>query len=152
MNSIGRFFLVLMLVSNATVSSAETGGISDEALIAALRAGGYNIYFRHAQTDWSQTDRVDERGAWLDCDSTRMRQLSEQGRKTAAEVGQAMRSLNIPVHSVVASPYCRTVETARLLGLGTVEVSTDIINLRVASYFGGDEAIINGLHGRYLPG
>ena len=53
-----------------------------------------------------------------------------------------MRSLNIPVSEVLASPYCRTMETARQLGLGDVQPSDDVINLRVAEYFGGREAVI----------
>jgi phosphohistidine phosphatase SixA len=53
-----------------------------------------------------------------------------------------MRRFNIPVNEVLASPYCRTMETARQLGLGDVQANTDVINLRVADYFGGREAVI----------
>lgn len=53
-----------------------------------------------------------------------------------------MRILNIPVSEVLASPYCRTMETARQLDLGDVQPSDDVINLRVAEYFGGREAVI----------
>jgi hypothetical protein len=42
----------------------------------------------------------------------------------------------------LASPYCRTVETARLMGLGPVTTTTDIMNLRVAEYFKGRAAIV----------
>ena len=56
-------------------------------------------------------------------------------------MGEAIRTLGIPVGRVLASPYCRTVETARLLGLGEVETTTDIMNLRVADFFGGREVI-----------
>ena len=53
-----------------------------------------------------------------------------------------MRALEIPVGLVLASPYCRTVETAELLGVGQVERTTDVMNMRVAEYFGGREAIV----------
>lgn len=53
-----------------------------------------------------------------------------------------MRSLGIPVSEILASPYCRTMETARQMGLGDVTASTEVINLRVAEYFGGREAVI----------
>lgn len=52
-----------------------------------------------------------------------------------------MRALKIPVDRILASPYCRTVETAKLMNLGRVETTTDIVNLRVAAYFGGHDPI-----------
>jgi broad specificity phosphatase PhoE len=110
-------------------------------LAEALRAGGYVLYFRHAATDWSGTDRVRAAGEWTSCDPARMRQLSPDGRATARAIGAALRALGIPVGRVLASPYCRTVETARALALGPVETTSDLMNLRVADYFGGADAV-----------
>jgi phosphohistidine phosphatase SixA len=76
------------------------------------------------------------------CDSSRMRQLSADGRQTSIDIGNAIRALGLPIGKVMASPYCRTVETAQLMQLGAVEATTDVMNLRVASYFGGRDAII----------
>ena len=121
----------------AAQSTAEPEG---RALVAALHKGGYNIYFRHAATDWSQNDQVSREGDWASCDSSRMRQLSEAGRKTAHAIGEALRRLQIPIGQVFASPYCRTAETARHMQLGSVETTTDIMNMRVAEYFGGRSA------------
>ena len=124
------------------IAGAQTvGGLEGRALVEALRKGGYNIYFRHAATDWTQFDQVAGEGDWTNCNPNKMRQLSEAGRKTAAAVGRAMRALRIPVGQVLASPYCRTVETARYFNLGPVETTTDIMNMRVAQYFGGSSAI-----------
>jgi len=117
-------------------------GLEEAALVEALRAGGYNVYFRHAETDWSQADRIEEAGDWTSCDPGRARQLAEAGRRTARAVGEAMRALRIPVGRVLASPYCRAVETARLMELGPVEITTEPMNLRVAEYFGGRDAVI----------
>jgi hypothetical protein len=50
--------------------------LSDIDLVQTLREGGFNIYFRHAATDWSQSDKVGAKDDWLSCDSSRMRQLS----------------------------------------------------------------------------
>lgn len=116
--------------------------LDDAALVAALRDGGYNIYFRHVATDWSQSDRVERRDDWLVCDAARMRQLSAAGRDDARAIGDAIRKLEIPVGEVLASPYCRTMETARLMDVGEVRPSTEVMNLRAASYFGGREAIV----------
>jgi broad specificity phosphatase PhoE len=131
------------------VAAAQTTtGLEGPALVEALRKGGYNIYFRHAATDWSQNDQVSKAGDWTSCDPGKMRQLSDAGRKTAGTVGEAIRALQIPIGQVLASPYCRTVETARNMKLGPVETTTDIMNLRVAEYFGGTSAIAARTHRR----
>ncbi len=122
--------------------------LAGEALIQALQAGGYNIYFRHAQTDWSQSDHIEQAGDWTSCDASRVRQLSDAGRRAARAVGEHIRALRIPVGKVFASPYCRTVETAELMDLGVVETTTDIMNLRVAEYFGGRDAILERARSR----
>jgi broad specificity phosphatase PhoE len=134
--------LVLGGIALFDVAAAQTAtGLEGGALVEALRNGGYNIYFRHAATDWSQNDQVSKAGDWTSCDPGKMRQLSEVGRQTAASIGDAMRRLQIPIGRILASPYCRTVETARNMNLGPVETTTDIMNLRVAEYFGGQAAV-----------
>lgn len=133
--------LTSLLSVCGTATAQDDAVLSGEELVRALRTGGYNVYFRHAATSWSQSDHVREAEDWTSCDSLRIRQLSDKGRRTAREVGEAMRALGIPVGRVLASPYCRTVETAALMNLGPVETTTDVINLRVAEYFGGRGAI-----------
>lgn len=136
------FVLMLapLLTGGAVADSARP--LTKQALVEALRGGGYTLYFRHEATDWSQHDNVRKAGDWLSCDGDRMRQLSSAGRRRAAATGEAIRSLGIPIGRVLASPYCRTVETARLMNLGPVKTTTDVMNLRVAGYFGGRDAII----------
>lgn len=116
--------------------------LDDAALLAALRAGGHNLYFRHVGTDWSQHDQVQQAGDWRSCDATRMRQLSQQGRDDARTIGSAMRRLGVPVGEVLASPYCRTVETARLMELGEVMQTIQVMNLRAADYVGGRASVV----------
>lgn len=135
---LGCLLFGLLVIADA---AAEAGPDGDE-LVDALHGGGYNVYFRHAATDWSQHDRVQRDGDWVSCDAARMRQLSDRGRATARSIGAAIRALAIPVAEILASPYCRTMETARLMGLGAVQPSTDVINLRVADRFGGAQAVI----------
>lgn len=130
---------VFTLLDGATAQ--ERARLAGEALVDALRAGGYNLYFRHAATDWGTNDHVVEAGDWVSCDPSKMRQLTPAGRETARRVGEAIRRLGIPVGRVLASPYCRTVETARAMALGPVETTTDIMNMRVAEFFGGESAI-----------
>lgn len=79
-------------------------------LVSELRGGGYVIYLRHTATDWSEDDEqpVD----LADCDT--QRNLSELGRAQAREIGEAFEALEIPVGSVLSSPYCRALDTAEL--------------------------------------
>ena len=140
--SLVRYLILLICLLALPFPVHAQQAHSDLALIEALQQGGYNLYFRHEATEWSQQDSVHQKDDWLSCDGTRIRQLSEQGRQRAKRTGEAMRRFNIPVSEVLASPYCRTMETARQLGLGDVQANTDVINLRVADYFGGREAVI----------
>ena len=135
------FLLLGAALAWAAPASAQAP-LAGEALIAALRAGGHTLYFRHEATDWSQADQVRERADWSSCDGERMRQLSAAGRANASATGQAMRRLGIPVARVLASPYCRTMESARLLGYGEPEPTLDVLNLRVAEAEGGRDAIV----------
>jgi phosphohistidine phosphatase SixA len=127
--------LLLTVSANGTV-------LDDAALLAALRGGGHNLYFRHVATDWSQSDQVRGVEDLGSCDATRMRQLSEQGRKDARNIGEAIRQLQVPVGEILASPYCRTVETARQMQVGEVVATDQVMNMRAADYVGGRASVI----------
>ena len=133
--------LLLCLLAPPAAMAAETL-LDDAALLQALRAGGHNIYFRHVATDWSLSDDVREPGDWRSCDPARMRQLSDAGRADARTIGAAFRQLEIPVGEVLASPYCRTVETAELMQIGDVVETMQVMNLRSASYVGGRASVV----------
>jgi phosphohistidine phosphatase SixA len=92
----------------AAMSPVELSG---PALLAALRGGGYILYFRHAATDFGQND--DQMTGYEACDT--QRNLTDAGRADARAIGAALRELRIPIGAVLASPYCRTMETARLM-------------------------------------
>ncbi|MCU0570612.1 MAG: histidine phosphatase family protein [Oculatellaceae cyanobacterium Prado106] len=77
---------------------------------------GYVVLLRHAQTEPGTGDPP---GFQLN-DCSTQRNLSDEGRKQATQIGQAFRDRNIPVVQVLSSQYCRCLETARLLNLGEV--------------------------------
>jgi phosphohistidine phosphatase SixA len=87
-------------------------------LAARLKRGGMVVYFRHAATDREQKDQrpVDI------ADCAKQRNLSEKGRRQSQAIGEAFRAMAIRVGPVVTSPFCRTVDTARL-AFGNVEKS-----------------------------
>ena len=80
-------------------------------LLAALRAGGYILYFRHTATDFGENDA--QMTSYENCAT--QRNLTDAGRADARAIGAALRELGIPVTRVLASPYCRTLETGRLI-------------------------------------
>jgi virginiamycin B lyase len=97
-------------------------------LVNALQRGGYVVYFRHAATDFSQTDTNTKNLA----DCTKQRNLIPEGRDDATAIGKAFRTLRIPVGQVLASKYCRTRQTARL-AFGRVRTSDDITSIASVS-------------------
>lgn len=78
-------------------------------LLGKLRQGGFVLYLRHGSTDNTRADRVPLLD-FNDCDS--QRPLTEQGRKMALRVGEAMRAARIPLADVLTSPLCRAKESA----------------------------------------
>lgn len=92
-------------------SSAPTREIVDAELVKRLRAGGLTLYFRHMSTDFSRDDT--KSNGPDDCDN--QRPLTDVGRADARAIGAAIRALDLPIGDVLASPTCRTVETATLL-------------------------------------
>jgi len=78
------------------------------ATLDALRAGGFTLYLRHGQTDNTRTDRIPAVDL---ADCATQRPLSEEGRRTSAAVGAAMRTAAIPIGEIAISPLCRVRDT-----------------------------------------
>lgn len=97
-------------VAGQTPGSRPDAPVPTATLIAALKQGGYVVYFRHAATDFSAND--EKMRDFDDCAS--QRNLTNAGREQARRIGAAWRSLSLPVGKVYASPFCRTRETAEL--------------------------------------
>jgi hypothetical protein len=109
--------VLLLLIGLSWIGYAA----ADPALVAKLREGGYVLYMRHASTDFGQNDS--RMTSYEDCAS--QRNLTDQGREEARRIGAHLRRLGIPIGEVFASPYCRTMETARL-AFGKARASNDV--------------------------
>jgi phosphohistidine phosphatase SixA len=96
--------------------------LAGPALLSALRSGGYVLYLRHTSTDFGEND--ERMTDYADC--ARQRNLTDRGRAEARAIGAAVRELKIPVAIVYASPYCRTIETGKLV-FGTVTPSMAVV-------------------------
>lgn len=97
---------------DSAASSAPAAGatLRGAALLEALRRGGHVVYFRHTATDFSRLDGAMK--GYDDCANQRL--LSPQGRADARAIGERIRAFGLPLGEVLASPYCRTMDHARL--------------------------------------
>ena len=112
-------FALLQVASFQVAAQSPT--LSGPALVKALRDGGLIMYFRHASTDFGQND--DQMTGYEDC--AKQRNLTDRGRAEAREIGIAVKRLELPIGDVLASPFCRTMETARLI-FGTATASAAV--------------------------
>jgi phosphohistidine phosphatase SixA len=99
--------------------------IKGQALIAALRKGGFNLYMRHAQSNvGADQDLLKVPMWWENC--MIQRNMSDMGREQAKKVGAAIRDLKLPIAEVKASQFCRVQETAKLMDVGIVKMTQDL--------------------------
>lgn len=112
--------LLLGLTAQARAQYGEAANLA--ALIAEMKQGGYVIVFRHGATNSNQADtdpfHLENIGA--------QRVLSTEGKETAARVGDAFRTLGIPLGRVYSSEFNRAMETARLVSGSTVMTTPDL--------------------------
>ena len=114
--------LVLLGAAFALVCAAQAPAtLEGKALVDALRQGGYVLYLRHASTDFGQNDE----GMTDYANCAQQRNLTDAGRAEARAIGAAIKELRIPVGPILASPYCRTRESAVLV-FGTPTVSQPV--------------------------
>jgi phosphohistidine phosphatase SixA len=109
-------------------SNSPPNVIDGAELVQALRAGGHVLYFRHGTTDLSTRDS--DRSSLANCATQRI--LSDDGRRQMSAIGQQFQRLHIPVDKVLASPYCRTIDTAKL-AFGKVTIEPDLAHTVTAN-------------------
>src|SRR5829696_8851978 len=91
---------------------------------AALSRGGDVALLRHADAPGGAGDPL---GFKLD-DCSTQRNLSERGRADAVAMGAQIRAHGISFTRIVSSPWCRCVETAKLMDLGPVDIEPAFSN------------------------
>jgi broad specificity phosphatase PhoE len=82
---------------------------ASEAVWEALRAPGSVVVLRHSYAPGT----FDPPDARLD-DCTTQRNLDDEGRAQARRIGEAFRQQGLAVGTVLSSPRCRCLDTARL--------------------------------------
>lgn len=90
---------------------------ASEDVWALLKKPGHIVLLRHANAPGTleEPPGIDLRNCAI------QRNLDEKGRAQARHIGDAFRSHSIRQVRLFSSQFCRTLETARLLGLGRVE-------------------------------
>jgi phosphohistidine phosphatase SixA len=108
-----RLLLCLLALLAAPAAADEA------AAWLALREGGHVALMRHALAPGGAGDPP---GFRLE-DCATQRNLSAEGRADAAAVGAMLWGEEIAVDKVLSSPWCRCVDTARLMEVGAVEIA-----------------------------
>ena len=98
---------------------------ADDALWALLKQGGQVVLIRHAVTDPGIGDPP---GFKVD-DCRTQRNLSDAGRAEAQRLGASLRARDVPVARVLASPWCRALETARIAFGAEAQAEPALANL-----------------------
>ena len=115
---------VAIIGAVSVVLTLAGAAVANEDVWAALKSGGHVVLIRHAITTPGFGDppgmRLDE------CPT--QRNLTDEGRRHARQLGEAFRARGIPVDRVLSSPWCRCLETARL-AFGAAEPWAPLSNL-----------------------
>lgn len=108
--------LTLISLVSALFLSVSNWAFADHQPLAAttehltrLQSGGYVLYIRHGKTDSSIPDQVPVH--LEDCST--QRPLTAAGLEQMQGLGQALKTLNIPLHPVLSSPFCRALDSTR---------------------------------------
>lgn len=112
------FGVVLALPPAAQAQDADAAWV-------ALAGDGAVAIIRHAKAPGPSPDPP---GARLE-DCATQRNLSPEGRAQAARLGALWRAKGAKLGKVVSSPWCRCIDTARLMGLGEPAVDHALYNL-----------------------
>lgn len=110
-----RLSLVLAFTGLIAITPARAETLTGPALITALHRGGYVLVMRHASSPAAKPDQSQANPDNVQ----RERQLDEAGRMSAKAMGEAFKTLHIPVGDLLSSPTYRALETVRYASLGT---------------------------------
>ena len=116
------------LVAALLAAVCMLAGADDSATWAALRRDGAVALVRHGEAPG-----VGDPPGWKLDDCATQRNLDDTGRAQARTLGERLRTERIPVRRILASPWCRTTETATLLGVGAVQSEPTFANAFVLS-------------------
>jgi phosphohistidine phosphatase SixA len=109
----------LLALASATADAQPLAGPD---LIKALRGGGYVLLIRHARSPQAapSADEADPGNP------AHERQLDAAGQSAATRMGEAFRTLRLPIGEVWSSPAYRALQTVRLAGLPAPKIAPEL--------------------------
>jgi len=142
------FFALCLLL----LSGIQTGDADDDVDVwNALQRGGLVVLIRHASTGKGDPLIRDP-----SCHGEQ--NLSDQGKREAAMIGEVFAAKGIRIANVLTSPYCRAIDTARIafggsqsaeflslteaLPLKQAEENTTILLQRIGSFSGNSNLVL----------
>lgn len=117
--------LVRTVAGVAVMASASLACAADWSV---LKEPGTIALIRHADAPG-----VGDPAGWRLGDCRTQRNLSERGRRQARALGDTFRANTVVPAKIVASQWCRAIETATLMQLGPVEQQSAFNNAYVLS-------------------
>ena len=122
LGQVGRVALRLLAIALVTTPGLAADDPKDEW--ATLVKGGHVALIRHGNAPPGYGG--DPPGFRID-DCKTQRNLDELGREQARALGEAFRNHGVRVDRILSSPWCRCLETARLMAVGPVETSWALV-------------------------
>jgi phosphohistidine phosphatase SixA len=140
--------LATSVILLSLISAADGADAGKAEAWTALRAGRHVALMRHADAPGGFGDPA---GFRID-DCATQRNLSAKGRADAEKIGARLKSEGIAFEKIISSPWCRCIDTAKLLQLGPVTAEATFSNVVVLtdqrqSLTSGGRAVIEQWNG-----
>ena len=119
-----RSALALILLISLSIQPSYASELLIWDKLSASSAKGYVLLLRH-----SLAPGVGDPENFKLGDCSTQRNLSQEGRDDAAEIGAWIKRQNVKIHRVESSRWCRARQTAKLLDIGKVKLNKNLDSL-----------------------
>lgn len=116
--------LIAVLLASLLPQQANARDLAIWDKLQGTNPRGYVLLMRHALAPGVGDPQNFRLG---DCST--QRNLSEEGRQDAREIGEWLKRRDVPIFRVESSRWCRARETAELLGIGAVRANKNLDSL-----------------------
>ncbi len=120
--------VVAALLAGVVPANAQTRSTAIWEKLQSSNPQGYVLLIRHASAPGNGDPENFTLG---DCST--QRNLSEEGRKDAQDIGLWLKRQKVKISRVESSRWCRANETAQLLGIGKVRPNKNLDSLFMES-------------------
>ena len=111
-------FINILICAVASITFGLFPLVANANLVNDLNDGQHVLLMRHADAP----GYGDPKGYQLEKCSTQ-RNLGDYGKKQAGLIGEWLKNQGIASANVISSPWCRCIDTAKLMNIGTLQIS-----------------------------